>query len=167
MVSRLCDQNSIALNFVNESMFVVDSSRPVATQCMPEGFGFSGSFKRGSNHLLDEVVDPLEQLPDPDFEANRVAEGGVLPFFHLQLVWPSVPGQIGGSWMPTSLPSGTRPYQTGEERAEGMKPPISRRASERPALPRNTPSLRCRMHFNLATCYVSMIRVTRNSDKDS
>lgn len=63
MVSRLSDENGIALHFVDEAMFVIDSSGPVSAQCVTQRLGFSGSFKRGTDNLLDELIDSLKQFP--------------------------------------------------------------------------------------------------------
>jgi len=41
-------------------MFVINSPGPVPVQCVTKRLGFSGSFKRGTDNLLDEIIDRRE-----------------------------------------------------------------------------------------------------------
>jgi hypothetical protein len=63
MISCLSDQNGIALHFVDKAMLVINSPGPVPAQCMTKRLGFSGSFKRSTDNLLDEIIDSLKQFP--------------------------------------------------------------------------------------------------------
>ncbi len=44
MISKLSDKNRIVLNFINYTMFTIDTTRPKTRQCMLEGFWFSDTF---------------------------------------------------------------------------------------------------------------------------
>jgi hypothetical protein len=63
MISCLSNQNGISLYFVDKAMLVVNSPGPVPAQCVTKRLGFSGSFKRGTDNLLDEIIDSLDQFP--------------------------------------------------------------------------------------------------------
>jgi hypothetical protein len=63
MISCLSNQNGISLYFVDKAMLVVNSPGPVPAQCVTKRLGFSGSFERGTDNLLDEIIDTFEQFP--------------------------------------------------------------------------------------------------------
>ena len=44
MISKLSNENSIVVNFINDAMFAIDSARPKTRQSMFQGFWFSNTF---------------------------------------------------------------------------------------------------------------------------
>ena len=79
MVSKLNYVKGVFENFVNESMFFGDASRPISRKRMLEGLRLAHTFKWVSHGFFDHVIDALKNL-----------SVGVLP---IEIVVPSVFGK--------------------------------------------------------------------------
>ncbi len=44
MITKLCNENRITLNLINDTMFSIDPAGPETRESMPEGFWFSDAF---------------------------------------------------------------------------------------------------------------------------
>ncbi|KJS32253.1 MAG: hypothetical protein VR64_07715 [Desulfatitalea sp. BRH_c12] len=54
--------DSIIQNFVNDSMFIIYTARPVSRKCMFKWLRFSDSFKRIALNFFDQRVDSKEDF---------------------------------------------------------------------------------------------------------
>lgn len=62
VVSKLSDVKGIFENFVNESMFFGDASRPISRKSMFEGLRLANAFKWVSPGFFDHVIDAPKNL---------------------------------------------------------------------------------------------------------
>lgn len=62
MISKLGDMNRIIGNFVNETMLVVDPTRPVTRKCVFEWLGFSDPLEWIPHGLFDEGIDATKDF---------------------------------------------------------------------------------------------------------
>jgi hypothetical protein len=62
MISALREKYGSAFDLVHETMLVIDSTRPIAREAVFEGLRFAESLKRRAGDVLDQVIDPLEEL---------------------------------------------------------------------------------------------------------
>jgi hypothetical protein len=60
VMSKLSDEKCIIVNFINKTVFVVYSPRPVARQGMFQRFRLANSFKRRTLNVLNEQIDPFQ-----------------------------------------------------------------------------------------------------------
>ena len=79
MVAKLREQERLLFNLVNDSMFIVYSSRPVSGKSVLQGLGFSDSLEGRTLDIFDELIDSVE-----DFSV------GALP---IQIIFPSMLGK--------------------------------------------------------------------------
>ena len=63
MITQLRDKNGVLGRPVDEAVFVIDASRPVAGKAVLEGFGFAGAGEGVTHDLMDEPIDAVEHLP--------------------------------------------------------------------------------------------------------
>jgi len=62
VVSQLSDENGLLMNFVDNPMLIVDSSRPIPSECMFERFRLTDSFERLPRNILNKSVYSLKQF---------------------------------------------------------------------------------------------------------
>ena len=60
VIAKLRDEHAIARRFVDQSVFVVDASGPIAGKPVFQRFGLADSLKRLPLNLFDQCVDPFE-----------------------------------------------------------------------------------------------------------
>jgi len=60
VVSELGDMDGICGDFVNDSVFIIDTARPVSWEGMLQRLRFSDSFERIASDFFDNSVDPSE-----------------------------------------------------------------------------------------------------------
>lgn len=61
-IATLRDEDRVVLDLVDQTVFVIDLTRPVAQEAVFERFGFADPFVAVAYHVRDECVDPLERL---------------------------------------------------------------------------------------------------------
>lgn len=62
MVPTCSNQGFVSRYFIYETMFFCDSARPISREVVAQGLGFPNSLVAVSGDVLDEKVDPFEDL---------------------------------------------------------------------------------------------------------
>lgn len=62
MVAGLDDYEVVAVHQIDQSMLFVDPPRPAACEHVAEGFRLSNPRERVSERILEEAVEPFQQL---------------------------------------------------------------------------------------------------------
>lgn len=62
MVPALGNQHRVGLDLVDETMFVVDSARPVPGESVLERFRFTDALERRASNVLNQEIDSLEKF---------------------------------------------------------------------------------------------------------
>ena len=62
VVAELGDEYRFFRDFVDNAVFVVDATGPVAGQCVAQGFGFADALEGLALDFLDEGIDSQEHL---------------------------------------------------------------------------------------------------------
>ena len=62
MIAQLSYQDRIFGDFVNDSMFIIYSARPISGECMFQGFGFTHTFKGIALNLFYQGIYPAEDF---------------------------------------------------------------------------------------------------------
>jgi hypothetical protein len=79
VIPELGDKQSVIRDFVNYSVFFVDSARPVPCEAVLEGLWFANTFERFSLGLFNQLVDSVKNL--------------FVGFLPVQIVFPGVLGE--------------------------------------------------------------------------
>src|SRR5712691_6985266 len=76
MVAARDDDRLVRPDGVDQTMFIVDTPRPVASEVTPERFRLTDASKRCSQNVLDQLIDSLDQSAVMFLEPLVIAPAG-------------------------------------------------------------------------------------------
>lgn len=106
VISCLCDDDRVFIDLVDETMFVIDTPRPVARQGVSQRLWLSRSLEWCAGDFFDQTIDPFEHLAV-----------GSLP---MEIVVPRLAGEDDLHWTSfrsLPLPASSSPSEARRRRA--------------------------------------------------